>query len=68
MLVPVLPLLVAAIGAFTRIRSIALGAIFALAASCALSCLALNSALQSPSTHAVYNFDWFALGHGAVRL
>jgi NADH-quinone oxidoreductase subunit L len=68
MLVPLLPLLVAAIGAFTRSRSVALGAIVALAASCALSCLALNRALQSPATHAVYNFDWFALGHGAVRL
>ena len=66
--IPALPLMVAALGAFTRNRGLALGAIFALAGACILSCLALHTALASPATHAAANFDWFDLGYDTVRL
>ncbi len=67
-LIPALPLLVAAVGAFSRHRGIALAAIFAMAGSFVLSCLALAGALQNPAAHAVFNFAWFDLGTGALRL
>ncbi len=67
-LIPALPLLVAALGAFSRHRGIALAAIVAMAGSCVLSCLALAGALQNPATHAVFNFSWFDLGASTLRL
>ena len=67
-LIPALPLLVAALGAFSRHRGIALAAILAMSGSCVLSCLALAGALQNPAVHAVYNFAWFDLGASALRL
>jgi NADH-quinone oxidoreductase subunit L len=67
-LIPALPLLVAGMGAFTRHRGVALAAIFAMAASFVLSCLALAGALNDPSVHATCNFAWFDLGNGALRL
>ncbi len=67
-LIPALPLLVAGIGALTRHRGVALAAIFAMAGSFVLSCLALAGALQDPAVHATYNFAWFDLGHGTLRL
>ncbi len=70
-LIPALPLFAAGIGAFTprRGRSLAAGAaIAAMALAFGLSCLALHSALEAPSAHLVYNFDWFDLGGGAVRI
>ena len=70
-LIPALPLLAAAIGAITPRsgRTLAAGsAIISMALAFGLSCLALNGALQAPAIHAVYNFAWFDLGHGAVRL
>ncbi len=70
-LIPALPLLAAGIGALTprNGRALAAGsAILAMAVSFVLSCLALNGALQTPATHAVHNFAWFDLGHGAMRL
>ncbi len=70
-LIPALPLLAAGIGALTsrRGRTLAAGsAILAMAGAFVLACLALNGALQSPATHAVHNFAWFDLGHGALQL
>ncbi|MES2693371.1 MAG: NADH-quinone oxidoreductase subunit L, partial [Verrucomicrobiota bacterium] len=70
-LIPALPLLAAALTAFLpqHVRTFASTlAISALAASFLLSCGALVTALRDPSAHLTYNFDWFALGHSAVRL
>jgi NADH-quinone oxidoreductase subunit L len=67
-LIPALPLVVAAVGGFSRHRGIALAAILAMAGSCVLSCLALAGALQNPAAHAVFNFPWFDLGTGSLRL
>ncbi|HTQ31207.1 MAG TPA: NADH-quinone oxidoreductase subunit L [Opitutaceae bacterium] len=70
-LIPALPLLTAGIGAFTprRGRGLAAGsAIAAMVLAFALSCAALRGALAAPAAHLVYNFDWFDLGDGAVRL
>jgi NADH-quinone oxidoreductase subunit L len=70
-LIPALPLLATGIGALTprRGRALAAGsAILAMAVAFVLACLALNGALLTPATHAVHNFAWFDLGHGAVRL
>jgi NADH-quinone oxidoreductase subunit L len=70
-LIPALPLLAAGLGAVVtrRGRSLAAySAILAMAVSFVLSCLALNGALQAPAEHAAYNFAWFDLGRGAVRL
>jgi NADH-quinone oxidoreductase subunit L len=67
-LIPALPLLVAGIGALTRHRGVAIAAILAMAGSFGLSCLALNGALADPAAHTAYNFAWFDLGHGAMRL
>ena len=72
-LIPALPLLAAAIGACTprRGRRLAAGAaIGALVAALLLAGLALRTALAAPSpaAPACCNFDWFALGGGALRL
>ncbi|MFA6959681.1 MAG: NADH-quinone oxidoreductase subunit L [Opitutaceae bacterium] len=67
-LIPALPLLVAGLGAFTRHRGVALGAIFAMAVAFVLSCLALHGALQHPAVPAVFNFAWFDLGTGSLQL
>ena len=72
-LIPMLPLLAAAIGACTprRGRRLAAGAaIGALVAALLLAGLALRTALAAPSpaAPACCNFDWFALGGGALRL
>ena len=70
-LIPALPLVAAAIGSVTprRGRAIAAGAaIVAMAAAFLVSCGALASALAHPAAHQVANFDWFSLGHGALRL
>ena len=68
---PALPLLAAAVGALTPRggRRLAAGAaIAAMAASLVLSLLALRAALGAPSQHLYFNFEWFGLGAGAVRL
>jgi NADH-quinone oxidoreductase subunit L len=70
-LIPLLPLLAAGVGALAPRsgRTLAAGAAIAgLAGSFLLSCLALQTALAHPAEHAAYNFTWFALGDGAVRL
>ena len=70
-LIPLLPLLAAAIGALAPRggRTLAAAAAIAgLAGSFIVSCLALATALKDPSVHAAYNFTWFALGEGAVRI
>ncbi|MSU49487.1 MAG: NADH-quinone oxidoreductase subunit L [Opitutus sp.] len=70
-LIPALPLLAAGIGALTPRpgRKVAAGAaIAAMALSFLLSCGALVTALGDPSAHLVYNFTWFDVGNGAVRL
>ncbi len=70
-LIPALPLLAAGIGAFaprTARRTTAGSAIAAMAISFLLSCGALVTALRDPAVHAVHNFAWFDLGHGALRL
>jgi NADH-quinone oxidoreductase subunit L len=70
-LIPVLPLLAAGLGALTprRGRRFAAGtAIAALAGALLVSCLALHRALADPGSHLFYNFDWFELGNGTVRL
>ena len=70
-LIPALPLLAAGLGALTprNGRALAAGsAIIAMGLSFVFSCLALNGALAAPATHATYNFAWFDLGTGAVRL
>jgi len=69
--VPALPLLAAGIGAFapsTARRATAGAAIAAMAISFLLSCGALLTALRDPAVHAIHNFAWFDLGHGALRL
>ena len=70
-LIPTLPLLAAGLGALapSKDRRLAAGsAIVAMAASFILACLALQSALQAPATHAVANFAWFDLGASPMRL
>lgn len=70
-LIPALPLTAAAIGACTprRGRALASGAaILAMVGSLALSCLALAGTLADPAAHQVFNFDWFDLGAGTLRL
>ncbi|MBL9216058.1 MAG: NADH-quinone oxidoreductase subunit L [Opitutaceae bacterium] len=70
-LIPALPLAAAAVGAVLprsgRVPA-ASAAIAAMGAAFVLSCLALNGALADPARHAVHNFAWFDLGHGAVML
>lgn len=70
-LIPALPLAAAAIGALTPRsgRKLAAGAaILSMAAGFVLSCLALNGALADPAAKQVFNFAWFDLGPGALRL
>ena len=70
-LIPTLPLLAAGLGALapSKDRRLAAGsAIVAMAVSFILACLALQSALQAPATHAVANFAWFDLGASTMRL
>jgi NADH-quinone oxidoreductase subunit L len=70
-LIPALPLFAAGLGALTprRGRTFAAGiAIAALGGSLLLSILALPHALAAPAEHFVFNFAWFDLGDGAVRL
>jgi len=70
-LIPALPLAAAAIGALTPRsgRTLAAAAtIGTMAASFLLSCLALAGALAEPATHQTFNFAWFDLGAGALRL
>ena len=70
-LIPALPLLAAGLGALapSKDRRLAAGsAIVAMAISFVLACLALQSALQAPATHAVANFAWFDLGASPMRL
>jgi|CXWL01.1.fsa_nt_gi NADH-quinone oxidoreductase subunit L len=70
-LIPALPLAAAGLGALTPRsgKTLAAGAaIGALAGSLILSCLALAGALADPGAHQVFNFTWFELGPGALRL
>ncbi|MFZ5496676.1 MAG: NADH-quinone oxidoreductase subunit L [Verrucomicrobiota bacterium] len=70
-LIPALPLAAAAVGALTPRsgRSLAAGvAIGAMGLSFLLSCLALAGTLADPAARQVFNFAWFDLGHGALRL
>jgi len=70
-LIPALPLAAAALGALLPRRSQRLAAdtaIAAMAGAFLLSCFALAGALADPSAHQVYNFTWFDLGSGALRL
>jgi NADH-quinone oxidoreductase subunit L len=70
-LIPVLPLLAAAIGALTPRggRGLAAGAaIAAMLGAFTLSVLALVTALRDPAAHLTFNFAWFEVGSTAVRL
>jgi len=70
-LIPALPLAAAVIGALVPRsgRTLAAGAaIGAMAGACLLACLALAGALADPAAHQVFNFNWFDLGDGALRL
>ena len=70
-LIPALPLAAAALGALAPLRARALCAgatIATMAGALILSCLALAGALAEPAAHQVFNFAWFDLGSGALRL
>ncbi len=70
-LIPALPLAAAAIGALTprNGKSLAAGAaIGAMAGAFILACLALAGALAEPGAHQTFNFAWFDLGSGTLRL
>jgi NADH-quinone oxidoreductase subunit L len=70
-LIPALPLAAAALGALAPLRARALCAgatIATMAGAFILSCLALADALAEPAAHQVFNFAWFDLGTGALRL
>jgi len=70
-LIPALPLAAAVIGALVPRsgRTLAAGAaIGAMAGAFLLACLALAGALADPAAHQVFNFNWFDLGTGALRL
>jgi NADH-quinone oxidoreductase subunit L len=70
-LIPALPLLAAGVGALTPRggRSLSAGAaIGAMGGAFVVSCLALLAALRDPAAHQVYNFTWFELGQGTLRL
>ncbi len=70
-LIPALPLAAAGIGALTPKSGrtlAAAAAIAAMAGAFVLSSLALRGALADPAAHQVFNFAWFDLGTGAVRL
>jgi NADH-quinone oxidoreductase subunit L len=66
-LIPALPLLAAGVGALTPRggRSLSAGAA---SGAFVVSCLALLAALRDPAAHQVYNFTWFELGQGTLRL
>jgi len=70
-LIPALPLAAAAVIALTPRsgRGLAQGAALAgMTGSFVLSVQALIRALADPAIHHVFNFAWFDLGHGALRL
>src|ERR1017187_5177585 len=70
-LIPALPLVAAAVGSVAprRCRPLAAGAaIGAMLGALALSGLALRGALAGPSAHLYFNFAWFELGDGVLRL
>ncbi len=70
-IIPALPLTAAAIGALAprRSRQLAAGAaILSMAAAFVVACLALNGALADSATKQVFNFAWFDLGAGTLRL
>ena len=70
-LIPLLPLIAATVGAVMPRRrggAVAALAIAGIGGSFVLSCLALRTALASPGTHAVLNFEWFAVGNDVLRL
>jgi NADH-quinone oxidoreductase subunit L len=75
-LIPLLPLLSAALGAFLkrgpRSRAIAsASAILSLGAGFVLSCLALRSALAgagAPAARDTFNFNWLGIGGATLRL
>ena len=70
-LIPALPLAAAAVGALTPRRGrrlAAAAAILAMAGSFVLAGLALAGALADPAAHQVFNFAWFDLGAGTLRL
>ncbi len=70
-LIPALPLLAAGLTALTPRggRRFAAGsAIAAMIGALVLSGFALHRALLTPSAHLYFNFTWFELGDGAVRL
>jgi NADH-quinone oxidoreductase subunit L len=70
-LIPALPLFAAGFAALAprQERAFAAGAaIVAMCGSLLLSCFVLKHALASPGEHFYFNFAWFDLGDGAVRL
>lgn len=70
-LIPALPLVAAAVGACMprHGRTLAAGlAIAAMVGAFVFSCIALHAALAAPAVHQTYNFPWFDLGRGSVRL
>ncbi len=70
-LIPVLPLIAAAIGALLprSARGLAQAvALTGMTSALSFSVRALIMALQDPAKHQVVNFDWFSLGHEALRL
>ncbi len=70
-LIPFLPLLAAGIAALTPRRGRVLSAglaIAAMAGSLVLSAAALAAALRAPGEHLYFNFAWFDLGGGTLRL
>ncbi len=70
-LIPALPLAAAAVSAILPRsgRTLAAGAtILTMAGSFVLSLMALAGALADPAMHQVFNFAWFDLGAGALRL
>jgi NADH-quinone oxidoreductase subunit L len=70
-LIPMLPLAAAAVTALlprSQIRAASFAAIGALFASLVVSVLALAGALGDPAARQVFNFAWFDLGAGALRL
>jgi NADH-quinone oxidoreductase subunit L len=70
-LIPAFPLLAAGLGAVTPRRGrrfAAWAAILGMVGALALSGCALRGALSDPSAHPFFNFAWFDLGNGTVRL
>src|SRR5580704_14296514 len=72
-LIPAMPLLAAAVGAFARQRHrkvVQTMAIGSMALAFLLSSIAFASTLRAAAAarQQVHNFDWFVLGEGSVRL